>query len=127
MEGLKKKMQNKDIHVLSWESFPLDFLSHDLLHPVDDYGIPYIHWCLVEQSRKLQKPTQKVKLNPQSSGQRTNPQRQRPGHNVQHVCTHVGVLIKVGDFRKARKPFPSVLHHHSLNVFGVAINTRQMT
>ena len=37
----------------------------------------------------------------------------RPGYNVHSVSTHVGVLIKVGHFRKARKKSPSVLHHHS--------------
>ena len=69
---------------------------------------------------QMQKTRQKVKEHPVSSGQMQKPRQKvkadpdtRPGYNVHSVSTHVGVLIKVGDFRKARKKSPSVLHHHS--------------
>ena len=35
---------------MSWECFPLNYLSHDLLHPSNDEGLPFLHWELKQMT-----------------------------------------------------------------------------
>ena len=46
---LERSLSEININVMSWECFPLNYLSHDLLHPSDDEGLPFLHWELKER------------------------------------------------------------------------------
>ena len=48
---LERSMSNANIDIMSWESFPHDYLADDLLHPSDEEGIPFLHWKLLERIR----------------------------------------------------------------------------
>ena len=50
---LERSLLEININVMSWECFPLNHLSHDLLHPSDDEGLPFLHWELKKKDESL--------------------------------------------------------------------------
>ena len=62
---LERSLSTANIKIMSWESFPCDYLADDLLPPSDEEGIPFLHWNLLERIRlysqrsALKKPASK--------------------------------------------------------------------
>ena len=46
---LQRSLTEININVMYWECFPLNYLSHNLLHPSDDEGFPFLHWELKQR------------------------------------------------------------------------------
>ena len=67
---------------MSWECYPLNYLSHDLLHPSDDEGLPFLHWELKQRTSLFLQKNQLVQPPLQKKSQPVQPPLQKKAQPV---------------------------------------------